>query len=153
MKTYLAILLLLILLISPTVSIAFQNEPKGFRGIVWGTNIRELSDMELSTDAGSIIFYKRKNDKMKIGDADIEKIIYGFDYGRFFFVQIEFNNLSNLRKIKNTLYQLYGRADYFSESIEDYMWLGSNTYKGKIELTYDKTLERGIVTYYTFLPN
>ena len=38
-------LLTLGFVVTPVSSWAFQNEPKSFRGIKWGTNIAELSEM------------------------------------------------------------------------------------------------------------
>jgi len=73
--------LVFLLIISVWVSLpafAFQNEPDGFRGIKWGTNISELPDMSLSEDYGNSKFYLRKGEKLKIGDADIDRIGYGF---------------------------------------------------------------------------
>ena len=48
-----ALFLVVAILLSPCISWAFSNEPDGFRGIKWGTNILELSDMGAGEDAGN----------------------------------------------------------------------------------------------------
>jgi hypothetical protein len=83
---------------------AFQNEPENFREIKWGTNIKELSEMGFFQEDGKFKIYKRKNDKMNIGDADIKMLSYGFYKDRFFSVTIQFDSFSNFSKLKNILF-------------------------------------------------
>lgn len=134
----------IILLIQPLL-FALKNEPEGFRGIKWGTNIAELPDMRLLEDAGNSKYYIRKNDKMKIGDADLERVVYGFYEERFFAVLIDFNELSNFLKIKETLFQQYGVCFRPNEFTELYYWMGIDVYIG---LKYNEFLAKGDVVYF-----
>jgi hypothetical protein len=89
---------------------AFQNEPDGFRGVKWGTNINELHDMVLYQEDGDTKAYQRNNDKIKIGDAEISLVVYGFYKGRFYAVHIGFNGDSNFKKLKNTFFDQFGQG-------------------------------------------
>jgi len=103
---------LVMVILSFNMSLAdFKNKPKDFRGIKWGTNLKDLDDMILiekgSGEAG-VDKHKRKNDKMKIGQAYVSKIYYKFYQNRFFGVAIQFESVSNANKLRNTLFHLYG---------------------------------------------
>ena len=124
----LGIVLLLSFLILPSFeAIAFQNEPDGFRGIKWGTNIKNLRDMQLYGDFGDEKFYTRKNDKLKIGEAKLEKITYIFNKGRLGGVMICFTSASNASIIKETLTQHYGE-NFFTPPAEILAWNGRNVF-------------------------
>jgi hypothetical protein len=142
--------LFFLLIISICVSIpafAFQNEPDGFRGIKWGTNISELLDMSLSEDRGDSKFYLRKGDKLKIGDADIDRISYGFYKGRFNKLHIIYKGSLNFTKLKDTFFAQYGPGIKPNRFMEQYYWVGETlsiafehseiTNEGKIVYTYD----------------
>lgn len=142
--------LIFLLIISVCVAIpvfAFQNEPDGFRGIKWGTNISELREMSLSEDRGDSKFYLRKVDKLKIGDADIDRISYGFYKGRFNNLFIIYKGSLNFTKLKDILFAQYGKGSKPNRFMEQYYWVGETvsiafehseiTKEGKIVYIYD----------------
>jgi len=141
------IFLLIISVCVAIPAVAFQNEPDGFRGIKWGTNISELPDMSLSEDYGNSKFYFRKGDKLKIGDADIDRIGYGFYKGRFNKLFIIYKGSLNFTKLKDTFFDQYGQGSKPNRFMEQYYWVGETvsisfehseiTQKGKIFYTYD----------------
>jgi hypothetical protein len=135
-----ASVVLIILLFSPLL-FAFQNEPEDFRGIKWGADIAELPDMRLAEDNGETKYYHRKNEEMKIGEASIERLAYGFYKGKFCSVFIVFNNFANFSRIKKAFDQLYGEGHRKNKLMQDYNWDGSDIhimlqYKGVSELGY-----------------
>jgi len=136
---------LIIILLFPLFISAFQNEPEGFRGIKWGANIAELPDMSLAEDSGETKYYHRENDEMKLGDAAIERLAYGFYKGKFFMVLIEFNNFSNFSLMKEAFTHLYGEGDRKSKLLEDYSWHGETV---DIMLQYKGISEVGYVAYW-----
>ena len=82
------VLVFLILSICP--ALGFQNEPKGFRGIVWGTSITKLgAEMKAVETDPDTVFYRRAGDRLTIGDAQLEEIVYGFYKGQFSTVVID----------------------------------------------------------------
>jgi len=142
--------LVFLLIISVWVSLpafAFQNEPDGFRGIKWGTNISELPDMSLFEDYGNSKSYLRKGDKLKIGDADIGRIGYGFYKGRFNKLFIIYKGSLNFTKLKDIFFGQYGQGSKPNRFMEQYYWVGETvsisfehseiTKEGKIFYTYD----------------
>ena len=57
----------------------FQNEPNGFRGIKWGTDIKTLKDMKYLINYEDVIdMYSRDKDKLFFGKAKIGSIHYIF---------------------------------------------------------------------------
>lgn len=77
-------------LIVASTGYAFQNEPEGFRGIKWGDLRGEDMVFYAKTEGNDdLLWYKKENDKMQIGEAKLEKIIYGFYKNRFMEVRIE----------------------------------------------------------------
>jgi hypothetical protein len=140
-----------LLIISICVSIpvfAFQNEPDGFRGIKWGTNIRELNDMLVAESGKDTVYYIRKNDTLKIGDADIDQISYGFYKNRFYVVLVEYNGFLNFTKLKTILFDQYGKPDQPNQLMDKYFWTGGTV---DIYFDYNEILKRGDI-YYSFRP-
>lgn len=127
---------------------AFQNEPDNFRGIKWGTNIDTLSDMKLIEDGGDEKFYNRKNEKMKMGEATLDDVIYVFYKGKFSGVMIEFNSKLNFEKTKNTFFYVYGNAEQPNQFLEEYLWVGDDVFIG---LTYTEIEKKGSAAY-AFIP-
>jgi len=137
--------LIVILLIVPQASYAFQNEPDGFRGIKWGTEIKTLKDMKLKEDDGDSKFYKRKDDKLKIGDADLQYISYSFYKNQFYLVMIGFQSLTNFTKLKETLFEQYGEGNRTNRFMERYFWFGADV---SITLDYNEIRETGSISYF-----
>ena len=89
---------------------SYQNVPDGFRGIKWGTHIKDLKDMVHSKSASTVIqknlgadfeVYKRKNDKMSIGKATLEGVFYIFCEIKFFGVGIRAKGKINFERLKS----------------------------------------------------
>jgi len=140
-----------LLIISVCVAIpvfAFQNEPDGFRGIKWGTNISQLPDMGLTEDDGGTKYYVKNNDKMKIGDADINQLVYGFYKNRFCVVAIVFDGYSNFSKIKETLVNEYGKPDQPNELMAKYAWYGQTV---GLVFEYKDSSKKGEIWHF-FIP-
>ena len=59
--------------------------------------------MKLLAEEGDLKFYEKTSDPTKIGDVDVDKIIYGFYKDRFYNVMIYFRALANYARIQETL--------------------------------------------------
>jgi len=56
------------------------SEPDGFRGVKWGTPISELKDFEYQgTLRDGRKAYARVGDNMRIGDAQLRRVVYFFE--------------------------------------------------------------------------
>ena len=118
---------LLWLVTVPVSAPAFSNEPDGFRGIKWGTKIGQAQGMVLVEDKGNEKYYARPDDKMKIGDARVDKIVYGFYRDEFFTVTIGFSTLMHFMSLKETLTNLYSEWAQQKEK-DKYYWAGTKVY-------------------------
>ncbi len=124
---------------------AYQNEPTGFRGINWGYKIKSVGDWQLKDGAEGLVFFNRKNDKMKIGDADLDNIDYIFYQNQLCGVKIEYSSLSNHEKLKNTYFQLYASRENPKFVNEEYSWTSK---KVCIDLKFDTVTQKGEITYF-----
>jgi len=143
------LMLVLGLLLICTVAFALDSkfkpgsEPDGFRGIKWGTDISTLQDMKhYSTDSsyGGIENYTKKKDKLKIGGANIDRIIYGFWRGKFSSVDIYIEGYVNWAGLKKVSFEKFGKGLQLSEYIEEYYWFGETT---NMRLKYNEISEVG----------
>ncbi|MBW2038241.1 MAG: hypothetical protein JRI46_01370 [Deltaproteobacteria bacterium] len=120
------------------------SEPKGFRGIKWGANISTLSGMEYLeteyTKEGQVKWYLRQGDGLKIGDAEVESIEYGFWEGKLLAVTITTKGLHNFMKVKNAVFAKFGVGHKTKPPKEIYAWLG---FESNIILKYDKNTKTG----------
>lgn len=121
-----------------------NSEPDGFRGIKWGTDIKTLSDMEyieIQPMYGGIKVYKRKNDILKIGDAELEEIKYCFWRDKFFKVFILTIGYFNFLNLKSAVFEKFG--EFEEENDEEYFWFGETAW---VSLTYSKKDELGMLS-------
>ncbi len=81
-ETYTCSLYLFFLL--PPCLFAFQNEPKDFRGIKWGSSADIQKDFSLHKKDGDLAVYTRKNEKLEIGEAiGLKNFLYYYYKNRF----------------------------------------------------------------------
>jgi len=125
-----------------------QGESGGFRGIAWGTNIRELSGMSLLAEDAALKFYERKDDHAKIGDVDIERVVYGFYDDQFYSATLYFQSFPSFVQVKRVFLDKYGNPTSYNESSNKYFW-------GKDEvsvfLSFNTESDEGRV-FYSFNP-
>jgi len=98
------------------------SEPEGFRGIKWGTDISTLKDMEVKEKD----WYVRTGDKLKIGEAELISIAYGFYKGKFECVMIEIKGQDNFSRIRDICFELYGPVAPIHKTYH-YIWRGNKT--------------------------
>jgi hypothetical protein len=116
----------------PIISLAktFQNEPDGFRGIKWETDISQCKDTifeRIDPSYGGITVYTMKNDKLQIGDAKLDKIEYAFWRGKFNSVRIYVYGYTNWSGLRDACFEKFGKGFQANEYIEEYAWFGDTT--------------------------
>jgi hypothetical protein len=125
---------------------AFQNEPDGFGGITWGTEVSTLRgmvyDSMYSWAAGITSFYTRKGDILSMGKAKLASIRYGFFEGKFSDVLIEVRKRGNWLALKTACFEKYGRGFKENYYIEHYRWSGKIT---SMVLEYKEKEDLGIL--------
>jgi hypothetical protein len=139
--------LLIFLIILPTVifsinSFAYQNEPDGFRGIKWGTKIETLKDMTKQLQQGDEIQYTRISDKLQIGNAEVDDIVYVFWKDKFISVMIMTKGFSNWSALKEEAFKQFCKGSQDNKNIETYTW--GSVLRGKtfISLKYNQISEQ-----------
>ena len=127
-----------------------DSEPDGFAGIKWGTEFSQVnSDMvELRSvinptepDVKIKIYYTKKGDNLKMGEAPIDRIEYGFFRGKFAEVQITATGPENFNHLKKVLFEKYGTVDKPVQGLCP--WNGPVT---RIALRYDEPTKTSLLT-------
>jgi hypothetical protein len=125
-----------------------RSEPDGFAGIKWSTPFSEIkSDMvELKSisdpaepDVKIKIYYTRKVDNWKMGEAQLDKIEYVFWRGKFAEARITAMGPENFNALRKFLFEKYGPVDKFQGA---YSWDGTVT---QIALRYDEPAKTALL--------
>ncbi len=130
-------------------SFAFQNEPDGFRGIKWGTDISELKGMtHVRTDPsyGGVEFYTMKGDELRFGEAQLDNIEYAFWRGKFSSVWIYSIGYSNWLDLRDATVARFGEGYKPHGYIEQYLWYGAST---MILLQYNQIRREGTLCMFS----
>lgn len=99
------------------VGIAFCESPNSFKGVEWGTSLKNRSDMEIfdgPKKADNLTYYIRKTDGSFIGPAEIEAIYYiAFD-DKFFKVFIKTSGENNFTLLGKVLANKFKDSDVWA---------------------------------------
>jgi hypothetical protein len=135
---------ILILTLQQNSSLAFKNEPDGFRGVKWGTSIDSLKGMIYFGKGelyGGYEVYLRRNEDLRVGDARLNSVLYAFWQKKLFSVTIFLEEgISNWSTFKETIFEKFGAGYQPNRYIEDYRWYGDIT---NMILVYDEISEEG----------
>jgi hypothetical protein len=125
------------------------SEPDGFGSIKWGTEFSEVkSDMvELMSTSDPAqphekitVYYTRKGDSLKMGEAQIDRIEYVFWRGKFSEARITATGPENFDHLKKSLLEKYGTVDKPFQGA--YSWDGDVT---QIALRYDNRTQTSLL--------
>jgi hypothetical protein len=127
-----------------------NSEPDGFGNIKWGAGFSEVkSDMQESRSINEPtnpsvkikIYYTRRGDSLKLGEAQLEKIEYVFWKEKFLEARIAANGPENFDLLKKWLLEKYGPVE---KSHGAYSWDGTTT---QLSLTYDEAAKTALVVF------
>jgi hypothetical protein len=121
-----------------------ESEPGGFRGIEWGADLGKLSGMSIFAEDGDLKFYVRSDDRMKLGDVPLEKLIYGFYKGRFYNVMMYVSSQASFARVQEVLSRQYGAPYQPTQSEKKYFWDDGNV---SVLSTYDDDSNTGRISY------
>lgn len=141
MKKLIGFVFVLVVL-SPQLILAFENEPDGFRGITWGTHINQLKDLEFVKidEKTGISLYKKKKENLTIGNAKLDVIYYGFYDDKFYAVIAQTLFFTDFEELKKACFENFGKGKQPRLYYDEYFWDGE---KAKISLIYDRTAING----------
>jgi hypothetical protein len=107
---------------------SFQNEPDGFGGIKWGTevgvNVHEMWSTSISTTNSDIVTYERKKENQSIGSMKLLNVGYVYYKDRFSYTHFQSDNKQALIK---TLNSYYGAGEKLAPELDYYLWHGVAT--------------------------
>ncbi len=139
------VVLLIILLSFFSQSQADPSKWDGFRGMKWGINFEDLNDanMVLVLDANEVKVYRRLNDKLSIGDANLKELTYNFYKGRFFGIKIEAAGNNNFRFLKDAIFAYYGEGKPTAKIPNTWRWSPNleNSRNVSMGFSYDEKKE------------
>jgi len=125
-----------------------NSEPDGFAGIKWSTPFSEIkSDMVESKsisdpaepDVKIKIYYTRKEDSLKLGEAQLDRIEYAFWRGKFAEARITTIGPENFDALRKFLFEKYGAVNKFQGA---YSWDGTVT---QIALRYSEPTKTALL--------
>ncbi|MGU5661483.1 hypothetical protein [Aeromonas sanarellii] len=130
-----------------TTALATFTPPAGFRDMLWGSSPSSVAGgMTLEDDDHDSKCYTRKQEKLKIGDADLKWIGYCYHKDRLFGVVVKFDGVRNFSKIKEALVQKYGKPIRQNSYAEDYLWAAKDSDVG-LSLTFNDIRQNGEISY------
>jgi hypothetical protein len=150
---------LLIILSLSSVSVQAGTDPNrwdGFRGIKWGTNIKDVNDpnMVLAKSRGEVRLYMRTSDNHSIGDANLTGINYDFYKDRFFMAVIIAKGQANFTALKDAIFAYYGPGKQLDEVKKEWTWLpafGNSGNNVRMELSYNEATQETVLVM-VYLP-
>ena len=148
MRRATTILLFILTLLFSFSLFAIENEPDGFRGIKWETDLSELPGMSLGIDENNKQFYTRANDKLSLESATLKLILYIAYKHKFKGVVISYKGHKNYTKLKETLTRIHGKSYDPKKEIVEHHWSGTDV---EIALNYKKIFDEGNV-FYRYVP-
>lgn len=139
--------LVLSVAIISTTALADYTPPTGFRDIPWASSPNAvMGGMALVEDHGDMKCYTRKKESLKIGDADLKRIVYCYYKDRFFALTVKFSGATNFTKIQETLTQKFDEPLRPNRYMDKYWWgIGGSTVT--IMLEYNDISKVGDFSY------
>jgi len=126
--------------------VSFQSgqEPEGFNGIKWETDVSALIGMKpyrKDPSYGGIDFYLKEKDTFKLGNGKLQTIQYGFWRGRFYTGVVMTEGPANFNALKEGVFIKFGEGAKPFRNKDEFLWVG----KGAImALRYDEASKCGI---------
>jgi len=115
----------------------YPNEPNGFRGIKWGTDISSLEGMKHLYDVQKaygvkISEYEREGDELYVEGVDVIHIHYGFWKGKLSCVYIGILGESNYKDFESICSSRFGEGKIDEKGIwwgdeASHKWIGDKT--------------------------
>jgi hypothetical protein len=104
--------------------------------------------MALKEDAGDSKVYFRPRDELTIGEAHVDRLVYGFYKNRLGSVLIETKGFSDSRALLDVLRQAYGYGSKPNQFMEHSIWRGA-----RVIVSYDEnSLTRDARVWFFSIP-
>ncbi len=128
---------------------AFQNEPQGFRGIAWETNIDDIQGLDLKDQRMikdyPLSVYTKDPESLSYAQVKLKDIRYVFYKKQFFMVHLVANSRSRYKAIKKYLHEKFGEPTAAFNKQDRFFWEGEKT---TISIRYKIFPKRTVVSFY-----
>ena len=126
--------------------VSFQpgQEPDGFNGIKWETDVSTLEGMipyRQDLSHGGIDFYLKQKDTFKLGNGKLHTIQYGFWRGRFYTGMVTTEGLANFNALKEGVFSKFGAGAKPFRNKDEFLWVGKDAV---MALRYDEFSKSGM---------
>jgi hypothetical protein len=130
-KNLMLLFAMVAILLSSTTFTFAQNlkkldEKNGFRDAIFESDTSAYKDLVFLEGDGNTKYYKRTSDELKIGDSELDGIIYGFYKGKLSTVMLTTKGYTNSRGVLSVLNAQYGRGYQSNQFMEKYSWSSKN---------------------------
>jgi hypothetical protein len=127
------------------------NDPKGFRGIAWGSALANVPDLKLVSPGEHITEYELKQGAPSLGDVKVDAMHFLAYDGEFARVTIRYRGKKTHEQVLAYLQAQFGPIDRSPGSMmrglnQQFDWRGTDTENTEITLTYEARGERGFVS-------
>ena len=130
------------------------QDPEGFRGMKWGTNLSEAAGMVVKEESEQSKYCVRSGDKMSIGGAKLTNLAYVFYKDRFCTVLITTKGLSDWLLLRDAVFAQYKEGIKPNRFMDKWFW-GPNWGNGvpdvEMSLSYI-TVTKESTLYISFSP-
>ena len=97
--------------------------PIGFRGLRFGRDIATIPDMELAYKEGAALYYRRRGDRLDLGEIRLSDVLYGFSKGRFFAAIMRAPGADDFEPLRRAYLAKYGPPRAVPATLEeDLVW-------------------------------
>lgn len=121
------------------MSLDMKDTPTNFRGVEFGTNIKNVTDMIVEHESGLITRCAKKDEKMEMMGSKVDKISYNFYKGNFYEGRVLFKGIDNFYNIRSSLYAQHGMS---LESKSRGLGIMSGALTGTAHLMPEQTREK-----------
>ena len=117
---------ILIIILTGSHGWAFKNEPvNGYENIPWGTDLQGIEEFQLYKDhSDTTKIYVKKNEALRLGDAELIRVEYTTYKNRFWKVEIYYDGSKYHDQISSFLFDRYGFPDRGMSDIGAASWKG-----------------------------
>lgn len=97
--------------------------PIGFRGLRFGRDIATIPGMELAYREGAALYYRRRGDRLDLGEIRLSDVLYGFSKGRFFAAVMRAPEAADFEPLRRAYLAKYGPPRAVPATLEeDLVW-------------------------------
>jgi hypothetical protein len=100
------------------------DNANGFRGVKFGSSMDSISGLELEQDRGSLKLYTKKDEKMLLGPALLDEIVYYFFEGKLYGVALHSADGQDSSNLLRILQLAYGYGAQPDQNAPIFFWSG-----------------------------